>query len=79
MDNMKVEQVKEDMDKIKRYAGNRVDVTIREGYYKCVTDFKECTVEFLASYNRAEFPYGITIRPKNEELAQEIVKTLTNI
>jgi hypothetical protein len=73
---MEIEQIKKDMETIKRYAGIRTNITIKDNYYKCECEFKECAVVFLVGYGKAEEPFGITIEPKGKNVAKEIIEEL---
>jgi hypothetical protein len=75
---MEIEQIKKDMETIKRYAGKRTNITIKDNYYRCECEFKECMVAFLVSYGKSEEPYGITIEPKSKKLAKDIIGELLN-
>lgn len=73
---MEIEKIKEDMEVIRQYAGDRTVITIKDNYYRCECEFQECFVNFLVHYGKADQPFGIEIRPKNSEDASDIVKTL---
>lgn len=75
---MEIEQIKKDMETIKRYAGTRTNITIQDDYYRCECEFKECVVVFLVKYGKAEEPFGITIEPKGKNIAKEIIEELLN-
>lgn len=73
---MEIEQLKKDMETIKRYAGKRVNIIVRDDYYKGECEFEECMVVFLVKYGKAEEPFGISIEPKNKKVAKEIIEEL---